>query len=69
MYACYRIFENSVDTGTRGALMVRNFDSYAYACRFESRLGHGANGTLGKFPHPVVICPVSPMSEDVCALC
>ena len=35
--------------------MVRNFDSYAYACGFESGLGHGAYGTLGKSPHPVVL--------------
>ena len=67
MYACYRIFDNSVDTGARSGLMVCNFDSYAYACGFESRLGHGAYGTLGKSPHPVIICPVSPMSEDACA--
>ena len=55
----------------RGGLMVRNLDSYAYACGFESRLrlGHGAYGTFGKFPHPVVLCPVSPMSEDACAWC
>ena len=26
-------------------------------------------GTLGKSPHPVVLCPVSPMSEDACAWC
>ena len=44
-------------------------DSYAYACGFESGLGHGAYGTLGKSPHPVVLCPVSPMSEDACAWC
>ena len=49
--------------------MVRNFHSYAYACGFESGLGHGAYGTLGKSPHPVVLCPVSPMSEDACAWC
>ena len=49
--------------------MVLNFDSYAYACGFESALGHGAYGTLGKSPHPVVLCPVSPMSEDACAWC
>ena len=57
------------DQGARGGLMVRNFDSYAYACGFESGLGHGAYGTLGKSPHPVVLCPVSPMSEDACAWC
>ena len=52
----------------RGGLMVHNFDSYAYACGFESGLGHGAYGTLGKSPHPVVLCPVSPMSEDCVCL-
>ena len=56
-------------TGARGGLMVRNFASYAYACGFESGLGHGAYRTLGKSPHPVVLCPVSPMSEDACAWC
>ena len=49
--------------------MVRNFDSYAYACGFQSGVGHGAYGTLGKSPHPVVLCPVSPTSEDACAWC
>ena len=44
--------------------MVRNFDSYANAGGFESGLRHGEYGTLGKSPHPVVLCPVSPMSEE-----
>ena len=32
--------------------MVRNFDSYAYACGFESGLRHSAYGTFGQSRHP-----------------
>ena len=49
--------------------MVHYFNSYAYACEFESGLGHCAYWTIGKSPHPVVLCSVSPMSEDACAWC
>ena len=45
------------------------FDSHAYACGLESGLGHCAYGTFGKSLHPVVLCPVWPMSEDACAWC
>ena len=31
-------------------VMVRNFDSYAYACGLESDLGHCAYGTFGRPP-------------------
>ena len=53
----------------RGGHMLRSFDSYAYTCGFESGLGHCAYGTLGKSPNPVVLCPVSPISEDACPSC
>ena len=69
LLALLRYSHGSFFKWARGGLMVRNFDSYAYACGFESGLGHGAYGTLGKSPHPVVLCPVSPTSEDACAWC
>ena len=48
-------------------LMVDDIDSYAYACGLESSLWHCTYGSFGKSLHPVVLCLVSPMSEDVCA--
>ena len=57
--------DRDTDLG-RGGLVVCNFDSYVYACGFESGLGNCAYGTLGKPPYPVVLCTVSPMSRCVC---
>ena len=47
-------------------IAVCNFVSYAYACRFKSSLGHCAYETFGKSLHLVVLCPISPTSEDAC---
>ena len=52
-----------------GGLAVCDFDSYAYACGFESGLGHRAYGTFGRSLHPVVLCPVSSTSDCPCAWC
>ena len=47
--------------------MVFDADSSAYACGFESGLGHCVYRTFGKVLHHAVLCLVSPTSEDACA--
>ena len=42
------------------------FDSYTYACEFESGLEHCVYRTFGKSLHPVALCLVLLTSEDTC---